>query len=72
MNWRDNVELTGEVSIKVVSASLGIDANDVQKFAKNEGHGVRYVGGVSHTLIWKEDAEEIEKRLESSRQKGTS
>lgn len=62
MDWRDYIEPTGEVSVKTVADALGISDNDVLSYARNEGHGARYVGGTSHTLIWKEDAEEIEKK----------
>ena len=66
MDWRDAIEPTGEVSIKAVADSLGISDNDIRTFVKNEGHGSRYVGGTSHSLIWKEDAEKLEQKVGSS------
>ena len=62
MDWRRSIENTGEVSASAVSQSLNLDLYQVLDFANHEGHGSRYVGGTSHSLIWKEDAEEIERR----------
>ena len=66
MDWRKNIERNGEVSIIVVADSLGMSDNDVLAFA-NKHHGARFVGGTSVYLIWKEDAEEIERLLNQSR-----
>ena len=70
MDWRDSVEHTGEVSIVVVAESTGTSEESIRCFVSNrnksyfayEGHGSRYVGGTSKSLIWREDAEEIERR----------
>ena len=59
-NWRNAVEDTGEVSIHAVADYLGRDANDVKAFCDRQ-HGSRYVGGVSQYLVWREDAEELER-----------
>jgi len=70
MDWKDRVEHTGEVSILVVAESTGVTVQNIRDFVNNnherysayKGHGSRYVGGTSESLIWREDAEEIERR----------
>lgn len=62
INWRDSVESTGEVSAVTVAESIGISVDDVLAQAEI-GHGARYVGGISKYLIWREDAERIEKAV---------
>lgn len=59
-NWRQYIESTDEVSVFAVADSLGISGNDILKFVSNEGHGARYVGGLSKHLISREDAAKIE------------
>lgn len=62
MDWRDCIEKnTGEVATVTVAASLGIKESDILWFVRNK-HGARYVGGTSRFLIWKEDAEELERQ----------
>lgn len=64
MDWRDYIEKnTGEVSSLIVADSLGIDHAEVMNFVCQTGkHSARFVGGCSRWLIWKEDAEELERQ----------